>query len=52
MIKMIWKSDYKDREIVIFETHEVTLPEIFNAFKRFLLACGFYIGGEIEDVED
>jgi hypothetical protein len=32
-----------DSTVVIFETQEVTLTEILNDFKLFLMACGYSI---------
>lgn len=37
-------------EVELFD--DVALPELFDAFKGFLQACGYFIDGEIDIVRD
>ena len=39
-------------ETIVVETEAITLPEVVDAFERFLKACGFYFNGKLDIVED
>ena len=39
-------------ETIVLETESILLPDVINAFERFLRACGFYFNGKLDIVED
>ena len=44
-------NEYTNNYFVEIQTDSITLDELFEDFKRFLLACSYSVNGNIEVVE-